>query len=449
MSKRILRPYQKKIIRYAVRTNYPAFFVDMRLGKTLVTVRWIKHLKVNSVLVVAPYSAFDSWRKEILLEEYTKPVELTGIEMERNNLLLVSWPMCRWFMINKEGFLYLQDLKKYPWDCIVIDESTFIKSPKSKVSKFFVNNFKDVKYKAVLTGLPDPESELDYFQQLQFLNPDILGYKNYYEFEFKNFAMNEYGSFITKKGKKFLTERLSKHCFFLSRKEAGYFKEPIREKRIIKMPDKIRKIYDTIVKDFILETDEYFKMTKFAGTKFSWMREICCGVAYKNETEKELIWDGKIKLLEELLLGELKNVPLIIWCNYIKDIEEIRKYFNDKVNMSHICGKVSQKSRDFHIGAFKKGLIQWLIIQPVCMQYGADLSLASTCIYYSTPYREVREQSENRIEDVEKKETTLIIDLVVEDTIEEGILKSMKRKENRSKMMRGIIMKLRKEYIDA
>jgi len=418
----------------------------MRLGKTLVTVRRINQLGISSVLVVAPYSTFESWRKELRLEGEGKPVELTGPAGERVKSLYYKWPVTKWYLINKEGFLTLPNLYKLPWNCLVLDESTFIKNPRSQVSRYYTSHFQRIPYKFILTGLPDPESELDYFQQMKFLDPAILEIRNFNEFKFKNFGISEFGCKITNKGKKFLKEKLSKHCFFLSRKEAGYYKEPVRETRLVKMPDKIRKIYNKIKKEFILETDEYFRMTKFAGTKFSWMREICNGVAYKNETDKELIWDGKIKLLEELLEGELKGVPLVIWCAYTMDIKSIAEYFRKKIKLKCIYGKIKIGKREHYMNLFKGGHLNWLIIQPKCMQYGADLSLTSTCIYYSTPVSlEVRKQSEQRIEDIQKKEPSLIIDLVAEDTIEEKILKSLERKENRSQLMRNLIRSLRNE----
>ena len=66
------------------------------------------------------------------------------------------------------------------------------------------------------------ESELDYYMILKFLDPSILGYSNIWAFKHDNFMLippHEYA--ITTKGKDFLTERLSKYCFFLARKEAG------------------------------------------------------------------------------------------------------------------------------------------------------------------------------------------------------------------------------------
>ena len=420
-----LRKHQKKILEYTFKVDHPALFVDMRLGKTLVTIRRIKTYKnCNSVLIVAPYSAFDGWRKTLHNEYEGRPIELTLSTKNVYAQLCGEWMLNKWFLINHEGFLRLPELGYFKWDVVVVDESTCLKNPRSKISKYFAKYFKSVSHRWILTGLPDPESELDYFQQLKFLNPEILGW-DIQKFKLRYFVMNQFQVFITNRGKKLLTEKLSKHCFFMSRKDAGYTTEKFYEKRIVKMPYDIKQIYKRIAQDFILETEQYTKLTKYAVTRFSWLRELCCGMVYKNETDKELIWPGKLDLLQELVEGELKKTPLIIWCRYLNDIQNIKDrfhYFKSGV----IQGATSKKDRDSLVETFQKGKLDWLLIQPTTMRFGADLSFTSTCIYYSTPLGlETRMQTEDRIVDIAKKEGSLIIDLIVEDSIEEEILKNL------------------------
>lgn len=442
-----LRPYQKKIFRYTLQVKHPALFVEMRLGKTLITIRRIElYTGCHKVLIVAPYSAFNSWRNELQSECGACPVELIGTTKDREKIFNETIDKFKWFLFNKEGFLHFQSIHKYKWNVTILDESTFIKSPTSKVSKYYTENFRNVDHRWILTGLPDPESELDYFQQLKFLDPNILGIKNYYQFKFKYFAVSEFGCDITNAGKKFLTSRLAQHCYFLSRKQAGMYMEKIYIQRKIKMPPKIKKIYTKIAKEFILEVDEYIRLTKYAGAKFAWLRQLCCGVTYINDTDKELIWDGKLQLLQELYQGELKKTPLVIWCHFVLDIESIYKRFHKKVRIGIIRGKVSKRKRDMLVSKFQKGLLDWLLIQPVCMEFGEDLSITSTCIYYSTPTGlKTRAQTEDRIIDVTKKEPRLIIDFVIESSVEVSLIRSLHKKEKRGLMMKQAIEYIKKD----
>ena len=69
-----------------------------------------------------------------------------------------------------------------------------------------------------------------------------------------------------------------------------------------------------------------------------------------------------------------------------------------------------------------------------------DLSKASTVIYYSTPTGlETRQQSEDRVVNVKDKDSVLIIDLIVDNTIEKSIIKSIKLKESNEQLMRRLV----------
>ena len=63
------------------------------------------------------------------------------------------------------------------------------------------------------------------------------------------------------------------------------------------MPNKIKRIYRKVAKEFILQVGDNVKLTKYGIVKYDWLRELCCGMAYTSETEKELIWNGKLNLL--------------------------------------------------------------------------------------------------------------------------------------------------------
>lgn len=325
----------------------------MRLGKTLVAIRACKLKNFNSILIVCPYSAFRAWKKELYKEGEGAPIELTGTRKQRLNKLFNNWPLSQWYIINKEGFLSAYEINKLPWDVVILDESTFIKTPKSQVSRFFVNNFRNVKQRWILTGTPAPEGELDYFQQLKFINPEILPFKNFWIFRHKYFELKEYKWELTEKGKRYLSQRLAKYCYFLTRKQAGIGNIKIYEQRNIKMPAKIKEVYATLKREFILDIGDEFKFTKYATTKWIWLRRLMGG--YFNG---KFYWDGKCRALEELYFSELKHEPLIIWCSFREDIQMLKTYFGNRIKIGIIHGDVKLEDRDKIVDAFNAEQIQ-------------------------------------------------------------------------------------------
>lgn len=438
--RRPLRNYQCKALSYINRMKHAALFLEMRLGKTLIVIRWIRsHPEIKRILVVCPYSAFFSWKNELRLEGEPSPQELIGDWQQRSAKL---YALRKWYLINKEGHLVLPNINKILWDVIILDESTFIKNPKTKISKFFIENFRQVSHRIILTGTPAPESELDYFQQLQFLDPSILKEKSYWSFRFRWFTEISLPSHsvyaIRKEDRKKLAKVLSNSCFFLTRKEAGMKNIKVYEPRYVSFNKKAQKVYDTLRDEFLLELEGVtLSKSILAVTQFIWMRRLFGGFV-----EEEYIFDGKYKELKYLLDGELKNESIIIWCTFIQELEFL---YEKLTNCGIIYGKVRLKNREQILTRFQNGSIKILLAQPECFKYGTDLSISDTMIYFSTPLGlESRLQSEDRIINL-KKSSALIIDLVVENTIEERILKSLKMKESKQEMIRGIVRRLQNE----
>lgn len=442
---RTLRKNQKIAFKYCCAVQNPALFMEMRLGKTLVTIRWARYRRCWKNLIVGPYSVYKSWLDELCLEEEEKwgIIPLFGNKDDRYRILDQNYDNNKWFFINKEGHLVLPELAEFLWDAVIIDESTCIKSDDSQITQFFRKNFRNVPHRAILTGTPAPESDLDYFSQLKFLDPDIFREENFWQFKRNNFGTIGFRTSISPRGSRYLSKQLSKYCFFQTRDEVDLGGEKIYEKRFVKMSPHMRKLYKKIALDFMIEIDGVvLDATVYAHTKYLWLRRLCGGFV-----EGEMKFGEKVTELVYLLHTELKDQPVIIWCKFTDEIEFLNKYLtNVGFTVGTVYGKINPKNRPLIQGEFQKGSFQVFLLQPGCFKYGVNLSCASVMIYYSTPEsNETRQQSEDRTIDVSLKTGALIIDLIVEDSLEEDILISLKKKEQRQAMMRRIVNRIQNE----
>lgn len=450
--RRPLRKYQKQMLRYCLSTDYPALFVQMRLGKTLVTIRSCKIRGNRKILVVAPYSALYGWLLELLEENYNQDsiVELFGTSECRRNLLAEKYGDAQWFLFNKEGHRIFPEIADYHFDCVIIDESTFIKSParKSKITKqdnatkFFCDNFREAENRYILTGTPAPESELEYYSQLQFLDHLIWREKNFWEFRHKNFAMINYTPFLSPNGSKYLSNVLAKNCFFLTRYECKVGGKKIYQKRKIVLADKFRKIYEKIEKEFVLEYLNQEQETIYATTKYVWLRRLCGGFI-----DQEFVSYAKIKEVESLLKNELKKEQVIIIAKHINEVKKLTKYLSKDFSVGMVYGAVSKKKRPEIYQAFQDGNLDLIVAQAGCISHGTNLSASDTVIFYTTPDGgETREQVEDRVVNTAKNDSSLIIDLIFENTVEEDVIGNLRRKEGRQALMRRIVKRLSKKY---
>jgi SNF2 family DNA or RNA helicase len=430
---------------------HPALFLQMRLGKTLVTLRYLYHKYdfKRPILIVAPYSALDSWTEEILNEGYTHK-DINYLTGERSERFKRIQKLKTFNLINKEGFLHLPEIASMSidWGCSILDESTFIKNHKALVSNFYADNFNNVEKRFILTGTPMPESELDIFMQLQYLNKSILPFNNFYEFRYNLFTQGtrtKRNWIITTPGRKFLTSRLSKHCLIMTRNDVNIPERKVYEKRKIKMPVKTRVAYNTLAKEFLIEYENsIIKVTDFAATKWVWLRQMCSGYVTNDNGNTTQLNDVKNNEVIDLMRGELKQSQVIIWCVYTHEIIRLKRLLmHNDIYTTCIFGQIPIPVRNDRRKDFNKGNIQVIICQPECFKFGSNLSSADVSIYFSSPLGTTsRDQSESRMEDVSSQDTDLVVDLVTENTLEEDIYYDVKNKISKQKLLLRVIKRM-------
>lgn len=449
LARRPLRLYQKVMLYYCLSVQHPALFVQMRLGKTLVTIRSIQVRHGSKILVVAPYSALYSWSIELELEQEQNVIELYGSRNERLQVLDDQYQQNKWFLFNKEGHRILPEIADFSFDIVVLDESTFVKAPYSskkgsQVTRFYCQNFRDAMHRYILTGTPAPESELDYFNQLRFLDWRLWREQNYWEFRHKHFGIINHTAYIKPEGSRYIENILTKNCFYLSRSDVKLGGKKIYEKRFVQLTDKVRKIYEKVEKEFVLEYLGMAQETIYATTKYVWLRRLCGGFV-----DNEFISYVKLKEIENILTTELKGEQVVIVAKHVNEVLKISKYFTEKkFRVGTIYGAVDKrKKRPEIIKAFQTGKLDLVVVQPETVKHGTNLSASDTIIIYTTPDGgETRMQIEDRIVNTATNDSSLIIDIVCKDTVEEEVLTNLHKKESKQDLMKRTIQRLQKKY---
>lgn len=446
---RRLRYYQKKALRYTKKVDHPALFMEMRLGKTIVTIRTIEDYPLEEsrlVLITCPYSAMWGWTNELRLEKVKAIRHLVG-SYERRKVILkkaernLSVP--QYFLINKEGHRVLPEIADIPWNVVVLDESPCIKAPRTQITEFYTSNFRDADHRFVLSGLPAPESDLDYFSQMQFLDPEIFVEQNYYQFRFSNFGKVGLEYLISPKGSRYISKRLAKSCFFLSRHKVRLGGIKIYERRVVSMSRRVRRTYEKVEKEWVLEYLDSRHQTMFATTKYIWLRRLCGGFA-----DKKLLSDKKARELLWLLKNEFGDKQFVIYAKFRAELDFLQDFLsNQEYKIAKIHGGIKHKERDKINKDFLSGKLQIITAQPEAVKYGRDFSCADITVFYSSPDGlDTRQQVEDRMVDTKVNDSNLIIDLITEDSIEEKVLKSLRKKESRAVMMRRIVHELQRKY---
>jgi len=446
------RDYQLKAYHYAIKQKNPILYMDMRLGKTMIALRYAKQLtplrkKRILVLFITLYSAFNSVQKDAIADGFdcfsllgTKKQKmktfLQAIENTQNTVILVE----------HQFFLWIPQILNQYYDCVIVDESHLLKEPSTKRTKFYRNNFtyKNTGHKVLLSGTPDPENLLDYFEQFCFADNQFLDYTNYYDFRCHLFYECLYKWEPKLSARKRILDFISNRAFKMDLKTAGYDIPVYIEKRFIRLHPEMKKHYLSCDDYFILQYKELHTDTKYAPVRDSWLLDICNGFI-----DNQFLHCNKLTELSYLLTNNLRKETVVIFFSRNNSIPIVSKLL-DQLNMNHvsITGKIPvtkriQLENDLHNGKYKI-----LLAQVDCYTYGADLSFADTIIYYDTPVKTVAYlQSQKRILSLQKSRPLSIIHLITENTIEQDRFNLIEDKKYRIQNDKDYINKRTKNEI--
>ena len=160
---------------------------DMGLGKTLQAITFLQFLKEkykgSTHLVVCPTSLIYNWENELKKFApklkyhiyYGTSREFTEDHFEDYDIIITSYGLIRNDM---------EQMLKFNWHYIILDESQAIKNPEALVTKAV--QLLKAKNRFVLSGTPVQNNTFDLFAQFNFINPGILGNKEFYKTEFAN-----------------------------------------------------------------------------------------------------------------------------------------------------------------------------------------------------------------------------------------------------------------------
>lgn len=164
--------HQKKAVALSALFGSYALFLEQGTGKTICAIKLIEYWKVPA-MVVAPLSTLESvWANEI--EKWSK----LSYTILWHNLKDIN-DSYNIFLINYEHFKLLSNtsdkLIKEKIKCLVIDECSKMKNHRSGITKEILKYKDIIPHRLVLSGLPSPNSLLEFWAPMEFINEELLG----------------------------------------------------------------------------------------------------------------------------------------------------------------------------------------------------------------------------------------------------------------------------------
>ena len=204
-------------------------------------------------------------------------------------------------------------------------------------------------------------------------------------------------------------------------------------KRIITLTTEQERIYEQMKKEALATLNGKTITTMNVLTQLMRLQQITCG-HFKAD-------DGTIQEIKSNRLSELMDVldevegKAIIWAHWQADIKTILKAIKKEYGPGSVVdyyGLTPQDQRQKNRDAFQNdSKVRYFVGTPQTGGYGITLTAANTVIYYSNGYDlEKRIQSEDRAHRIGQKKSVTYIDINAEDTVDEKIVKSLRKKIN-------------------
>ena len=430
-----------------------AYFMEMGTGKTKTAIDNIGYLylkkEIDTVLIVAPKSVYTIWSKEIeahLPDIVQRDIFQWKVDKPKMWDKFLKSEKLKIFLMNvealsgKTGFKEAESfLKKFPQNFVVIDESTTIKNPKAKRTKYILSLTKHIKYRRILTGSPVTKSPLDLYSQCYFLDPKLLGYESYYAFrnryaEMQQIQMgaNRYIS-IPKfyKNIEELEHKLDVFSFRVRKDECLDLEPKVRQKRVVHMSTEQGVLYEKLRRRALAIVNDSTISFSNKLTEMIKLHQLTNGFCKDDDGNILEFGKQKINALEEII--EETDDKIIIWANYIYNIDQIKNFLTTKYGKDsfvEIYGATKVKDRQKAIESFQNDpKVRFFVSNPTTGGYGLTLTAANTVVYFSNNYNlEVRKQSEDRAHRSGQTGTVVIIDIITENTIDEKIMKALTKK---------------------
>jgi SNF2 family DNA or RNA helicase len=209
--------------------------------------------------------------------------------------------------------------------------------------------------------------------------------------------------------------------------------DKIYMKRNIKLSPDQFKLYKQMKDQAIAMLNGKVTSTMTVLTQLMRLHQITCGHFTADDGSTQAIANNRIGELMDVL-EEIEG-KAIIWAHYQYDIVNIIKNVVKKYGEGSIVdyyGLTPQEDRQPNIKKFQSDpRCRFMVGTPSTGGYGITLTAANTVIYYSNGYDlEKRLQSEDRAHRIGQRKPVTYVDLICDDTVDEKIVKALRKKIN-------------------
>lgn len=376
-----------------------------------------------------------TWTKEKDKWDHTKILRVSPVLGSQAKRIRALNTPADLYIINRENVCWLVDYYKntWPFDMVVVDESSSFKSHKAKRFKALSSMSSHIDRMVELTGTPSPNGLNDLWSQVFLLDGGERLGKRYTQFRERYFQPDKRGpagmvySYEAKPGTEdSILEKISDIC--ISMKSEDYLQLPdVTYHQIpVVLDAKAEKAYRELERKMVLELPEEEEISVTSAAALSnKLLQLANGALYDDDHGVHEVHNCKVEAFMELI-ESLQSKPALVFYNFQHDKARILKVL-EKSNLRIRELKTPKDEDDWN-----NGEVDILLAHPASCAYGLNLQQGGNhVIWFGLTWNyELYTQANKRLHRQGQTEKVIIHHLVCNGTRDEDVMQALERKED-------------------
>ncbi|MBK8625111.1 MAG: hypothetical protein IPN86_06000 [Saprospiraceae bacterium] len=413
---------------------------DMGLGKTLQAITFLCYIKQKynnpTSLIICPTSLIYNWESE--LNKFAPELKYhifygLGRSFSQDHFDDFDIIISSYGIVRND----IETLVKFDWEYIILDESQAIKNPDAISTKAV--QLLNARNKFILSGTPLQNNTYDIYAQFNFLNPGLLGGREFFKQEFAN-PIDKNGD----KDASMMLRRLIKP-FMLRRTKSEVAPDlPEKTETILwcQMEKAQKALYDEY-KDFYrhslmqkIETDGVAKAGVYILEGLLRLRQICDDPRLIKDKDIKPFKGVKIKELVREIQENMGDHKMLVFSQFTEMLALIKEEMDESnIKYCYLDGGTPALQRKEQVDIFQnQGGINVFLISLKAGGVGLNLTEADY-VYIVDPWWNpaVEQQAIDRTHRIGQKNKIFAYKMICKDTVEEKIIQLQEKKMSVSK----------------
>lgn len=431
-----LSNFQKDTLQDILDQRYLGIFASMSMGKTLVNLLAIEHLKhfeeLRATLIVAP----------ILVGETVWPAEIEKWDIDLTATVIRGKPKERIARLRAKTDIHIINFELIPWlvqqpefakfRVLILDEVTRLASTGGVWHRALYNARAQFRMIIGLTGTPSAGGEENLYGIMRIIADDRVWKtkEQFLSMYFKDISKNkaDYSTWRIRdeRSRKKLFKDIAKHVVSYHEKDNMDLPPYVPVDIWLELTPSMRRDYDQMEKNFFLELDETVIESVNGGVKVQKLRQLLSGFVYGEDGTAYPLDSIKMWAAREIL-SDMDDTCLIGY-QFTEEKKEIIEAFHAEI--------ISRKNKGA-VAKWNAGKLHRAAGHPKSFGHGLNMQDGGfNILWYSLPWSlEQYQQTNARLRRNGQKEPVTLIRLLFKDTIDEAVVAALdSREENQEKL---------------